>query len=148
MFIIAHAAEIATLAHEGQKYGEHKYVKHLYDVSETVYALLHGQAHEEWHDHAVMAAWLHDALEDTFVTAGILRNQGCPEDVVLAIELLTKTPGYDYNTYIQNIRNNRIALLVKRADTLCNLRQSMVSGEKRRFMKYIKQLGLLEGHYD
>ena len=68
-------------------------------------------------------AWLHDILEDTSVDRKRLLEEGFSEEVVTAVELLTKRyyPGFDYREYLENIRRNPLACKVK----LCDLRHNM-----------------------
>lgn len=70
-----------------------------------------------------LAALLHDVVEDTPVTIEDLRRFGYPEEVVVAVELLTHIKERD--TYFQYVRaiylsGNAIALRVKMADNLDN----------------------------
>lgn len=43
---------------------------------------------------------LHDVLEDTQITAETLANDGIPEEVLAALQLLTREDGIDYFEYI------------------------------------------------
>ncbi len=67
-----------------------------------------------------MAAVLHDTLEDTDVTAEVLRAEGCPEAVVLAVLALTKREGEAYEDFVQRAAANPIARAVKIADVADN----------------------------
>ena len=51
----------------------------------------------------------------------------------------------NYEKYIQNIKDNNLACLVKIADTRANLIQSTKDGDDKRIAKYTKQLRLLRG---
>ena len=51
----------------------------------------------------------------------------------------------DYLAYIRFIKSDYSAWVVKLADTMCNLEASLISGEKKRVVKYAKQLALLIG---
>jgi (p)ppGpp synthase/HD superfamily hydrolase len=62
-----------------------------------------------------VAAILHDVVEDTAVTLGDLRGGGCPEEVVAAVDSLTKRLGEDKMAYYRRVASNPIALVVKRA---------------------------------
>ena len=64
----------------------------------------------------VIAALLHDIIEDTDMTADDLRAQGFSDRVVDAVVLLTHTENDDYGEYIRNIKKNPIARAVKLAD--------------------------------
>ena len=84
---------------------------------------------------ARMAAVLHDVVEDTEITFDDLAAQGCPEDVLEALTLLTHVkPGQDpgesrsdylhrldadyLTSYIEAMRQNPIARAVKLAGPL------------------------------
>lgn len=62
------------------------------------------------------AAWLHDVLEDTDVTAQELLEAGVLPDVVDIVVLLTRTPDVTPDEYYARIRPNPIARRVKLAD--------------------------------
>ena len=86
---------------------------------------------------ARMAAVLHDVVEDTEITFDDLAAQGCPEDVLEALKLLThvkpeQNPGEsrsdylhrldaDYLGYVEAMRHNPIARAVKLADLSDNI---------------------------
>ncbi|MBQ9633136.1 MAG: HD domain-containing protein, partial [Lachnospiraceae bacterium] len=93
---LAHAKRLAKEAHAGQAdRGGHPYVEHLSAVA-------------SWCESDVekTVAWLHDILEDTSVDRKRLLEEGFSEEVVTAVELLTKRyyPGFDYREYLENIR--------------------------------------------
>lgn len=104
------AETIARRAHTGQqdKVGV-DYIEHPARVAERV------RQYSEVAE-AVAAAWLHDVLEDTPVTAEDLREAGVPDDVIIAVELLTKHQGQSLEDYCAGVRENPIALAVKQAD--------------------------------
>lgn len=73
----------------------------------------------------VMAALLHDTIEDCGVDADFLRARGYSEDCIEMVELLTKPPG-DERPYMQVIDDliasgNKKAMLIKIADNMDNL---------------------------
>ena len=131
-----HMAKLfATQAHGNQQYGREPYFVHLQAVA-AMGVRLGGD------DLAERAAWLHDVVEDTDVTVEQLVEH-FDVKVVIAVQLLTKKPDVIYEDYIARIRENPLALLVKKADTLCNLIQSTLQGNRKRIMKYTTQLQLL-----
>lgn len=69
------------------------------------------------------SALLHDVCEDTDVTLGELRQNGIPEPVIEAVQLLTHSPddGMTYLQYVEHLKGNEIAADVKRADLHHNL---------------------------
>ncbi len=122
-------------AHGKQQYGREPYFVHLQAVAEMTIQL--GGC-----DVAEQIAWLHDTYEDTGVSyVDLVNNFG--DRIATAVLALSKMPNEPYDTYIEIIRANALALLVKKADTLCNLTQSTLEGNHKRVMKYTKQLQLL-----
>ena len=70
-------------------------------------------------DHVTQAAWLHDVIEDTAVTANELRETGFSESVIAMVELLTKPKGQaTCEAHIATIieSNNLGAILIKLSD--------------------------------
>jgi len=68
-----------------------------------------------------MAAVLHDVVEDTKVTLSELRRLGYPEEVLRAVELLSRRHEDTYEQFVERLLPNRIARLVKRADLEDNM---------------------------
>jgi (p)ppGpp synthase/HD superfamily hydrolase len=70
-----------------------------------------------------LVALLHDVIEDTAYTAEDLLRMGYPEDVVAAVQRLSKPKGIPYLDCIQAIvaSGDRMAMAVKRADNQDNL---------------------------
>ena len=62
------------------------------------------------------AAWLHDVLEDTPVTAQELFEAGVLPDVIDVVQLLTRTPDISPDEYYAAIRQDPVARRVKLAD--------------------------------
>ena len=114
------ARAIAEMAHVGQtdKAGN-PYVRHPERVA-TYVRLLTGGFSAKDQQHAVAAAWLHDVIEDTKVSYGMLREFDIPEPVIEAVRLLTRYPDVAPEVYYANIRENKIALVVKYADLVDN----------------------------
>lgn len=70
-------------------------------------------------DHVVQAAWLHDVIEDTPITAADLRKDGYAEAVIEMVELLTKPEAVvSYAERIAGIiaSGNLGAILIKLSD--------------------------------
>jgi len=67
-------------------------------------------------DDVAATAWLHDVVEDGFVTLDELRDAGIPDHVIIAVDLLTHREKQPLEHYLEPIRENRLALLVKMAD--------------------------------
>src|SRR5262245_16241097 len=69
----------------------------------------------------MMAAILHDVVEDTDWTLDQLRQAGFPEEVVQAVECLTHRDREIYDEFIARVRTNAIASKVKLADLEDNM---------------------------
>jgi len=127
--------------HTGQKYGNRAYTAHLQEVAEQALKL---RAHVSDFDELTVraTAWLHDVLEDTTATYAELAELAGTE-IADAVQVLTKQvgqQGYSYEAYVAGVLANPLALLVKRADTLCNLAESVRGGDAMRVAKYAKQV--------
>ena len=64
----------------------------------------------------VCVALLHDVVEDTPLTFDDLRNEGIPEIVIEALELMTHSEGVPYQDYVYRLKFNPLAKRVKLAD--------------------------------
>lgn len=120
MSTIARARAFAVAAHGEQRYGAHPYVFHL----DAVAALL-----APFGEQAQVVGYLHDVAEDTAVGwEEICREFG--ERVATAVALVTDEPGPSRKE--RKGRTNAklaatddpLALIVKAADRLANLRES------------------------
>ena len=100
------AFEIAKMAHAGQtdKAGL-DYILHPLQVAAEVTT-----------DEEKAVALLHDIIEDTDVTASELLAKGLPDNVVEAVEALTKKHNQNYAAYLAGVKKNRLATAVKLAD--------------------------------
>ena len=67
-------------------------------------------------EETVIAALLHDVVEDTDYTLDDLKNAGFPDSVINALSLLTHDDGAPYMEYVAKLRSNPIARAVKLAD--------------------------------
>jgi (p)ppGpp synthase/HD superfamily hydrolase len=115
---INRALEFATQKHKGQKrIGGKDYISHPIAVWEIVKEQGYGEDYQ-------ITALFHDLLEDTDATENeilMLSNQ----NVLDAVKLLTKEKGYDMQKYIEGIKSNSIAFVVKSADRLHNLQSAL-----------------------
>lgn len=166
--LYAAALRIARLAHRGQKREKpdgRDYIEHCQDVVEMM-------PEGDWPLRTV--AILHDTVEDTRrkpargsaahrksggayrVTAGTLREDGMPEEVIAAVEAMTKGEDPDYLAYVRRkVLPNELARKVKMADNAVNLRDRLkglasgkLSSEDRatfqgKVLDYLKSLRLL-----
>lgn len=99
-------------------------------------------------EETVIAALLHDVVEDTHYTVNDLKEKGFSKSVLDAIQLLTHDDNEDYMSYVAKIKNNPIACCVKLADLRHNSDLSRLDkvDEKalKRYKKYQKAIALLE----
>jgi (p)ppGpp synthase/HD superfamily hydrolase len=106
------ARTLATAAHRGQvdKAGQ-PYINHPAAVA----AMLgeHG-------DNAVMAGWLHDTVEDTEVSLDQLRKMGFPDEVVQAVDAVTRREGETYMEFVTRAAKDPLGRQVKLADNAHN----------------------------
>lgn len=111
---VAAIVRLAGEAHTGQvdQQGRDYFDAHLRPIAEG--ALLFGEE-------AVRAAWLHDILEDTEVTAGDLATRGVNPNVIAAIESVTRREGEPYAELIQRSAADRLGRYVKLADNAWNI---------------------------
>jgi (p)ppGpp synthase/HD superfamily hydrolase len=68
-----------------------------------------------------IVAVLHDVLEDTAIAVGDLRQAGYGEEVLQALEALTRRKGEQYADLIERAARNPLARRVKLADLADNL---------------------------
>ena len=131
------AFSIARKAHEGQldKAGV-DYIEHPIYVASRV------DTEEE-----KAVALLHDVIEDSPVSAEELLQAGLPETVVTAVQVLTKKKEQDYQTYLETVKKNPLARVVKLADLKHNSDLSRLSSitekDRERLKKYKKAIDFL-----
>ncbi len=70
------------------------------------------------------AAWMHDVIEDTDVTADDLRRAGIQDEIVDLVLTLTRTKPESYQEYLNRIKQNPKAVQVKLADLSHNSQMS------------------------
>jgi (p)ppGpp synthase/HD superfamily hydrolase len=132
------ARDYAAVAHRGQTYGAEPYTAHLEAVVSIVRAV---DASAE----AEAVAYLHDALEDTEATAAEL-TMLFGASVATAVLLVTDPEGENRRTRKEalharlsgldsGVPTMRLALLVKAADRLANVRAS-ATGHPRKLRMY------------
>ncbi len=96
----------------------------------------------------VIAALLHDVIEDTDLTLENLKKEGFGDTVLEALTLLTHDPAVPYMEYIESIRHNPVARAVKLADLrhnsdLTRLNQ-ICDNDLQRNEKYLEAIRRLE----
>lgn len=70
---------------------------------------------------ARITAVLHDVVEDTPHTLTELRTLGYAEEVLQALDCLTRRAGESYEAFIQRVKGNALARRVKLADLADNM---------------------------
>jgi len=68
-----------------------------------------------------IVAVLHDVVEDTDISFRQLKSLGFAEDVIQAIDCLTKREGEGYDAFIERISKNKLATQIKIQDIQDNL---------------------------
>lgn len=112
-----------------------------FDHSLNVYkSLVHFYEDNECYETKVVAAVLHDILEDSNCTIQELIDIGVSDSAIRVIKLLTKTEGQNYDDYLKAIKNNPIATKIKIADMLNNLSDNPT---KNQIKKYLSGLNYL-----
>lgn len=134
---VALALSIAVNAHENQcDKGGAPYIHHVLRV-----------ANQMSDTSSTIAALLHDVVEDGDWTCEQLADKGFAQDVVEAVDCLTRREGEDYKDFIQRCAKNPIAVSVKIADLRDNLNPSRLSEmtpkDYRRMEKYRDALLIL-----
>ena len=98
---------------------------------------------------AMMAAVLHDVVENSTWTLDDLRKEGFSNEVLNAVDSLTHRDkeGEDYWDYIQRAKSDPIALKVKLADLEDNLNpdrlNEITEKDEKRFDRYRKAQEML-----
>ncbi len=136
--VLSKAIVLAVQAHAGQadKAGE-SYIFHPLRVMLRM-----------TDDLARMTAVLHDVLEDTPITADELRREGIPQEVIAAVACLTRRQSESYAEFIERIKPNPLARIVKCADLEDNLDASrlrtLTQADLKRMDNYRQALATLQ----
>ena len=134
MITEAGAKIIAKLAHKGQLYGrEDYYTAHIKPLVEMV-RIAGGNKH------AIVAAYLHDVVEDTELTLDDLAALGVDMEVIYTLKAITRTSDIEYLKYIQNLKSNKNAVLIKKLDLQLNLANSPRESLRARYIKALEIL--------
>ena len=145
--LITKATKIALKVHENQvDKKNYPYMSHVLDVASRVSHL--GESFE-------IVGLLHDAIEDSEsdeLMNEILEeiNTCFDEEVMGAIQAMTKSPGEDYfQEYLPRLKENKIALQVKIADSSHNLSKAHLIEDKtlqeklrNKYIKVLNELGV------
>ena len=128
--LVGKAIAVATEAHAGvtRKYSGEPYIVHPLRVSIRAAAINDYPILS--HD-IILSAILHDVVEDTDVSLQDLRDHGFPEDVVEAVDALSRRPDEKYSDFVNRAKQNITARIVKLADVMDNLSDLPASSSVR-----------------
>lgn len=131
------AIAIAATAHAGQvDKGGAPYILHPLKV------MLRMSTLEER-----IVAVLHDVVEDCDISLEDLRQEGFSEEVLTAIESVTKVPAESYEDFVERAAQNPIGRVVKLADLEENSDLSRIASpsweDLERIEKYRRAIGRL-----
>lgn len=137
------AIDIAIHAHDMQlDKGGMLYVLHPLHVMDSVDGI-----------DAKIVAVLHDVVEDTETTLANLAEYEFPQEIIDAIDAITKRKGEKKEAYWARVKANPLALQVKLADIAHNSsegRLAALSSDERNYLrtKYAKALAFLRNEVD
>lgn len=162
MNLVIKAKAVAESSHDGQTYGQHDYF--TYHVAPVVFSVIDAidagilsanrmrMKSKEIAPTAnyIIVAYLHDIVEDTDVTLQYIGEQ-FGNDIMIAVDAITKRKKEKYDVYIERVRINNVARVVKYYDILNNLQNTIYdikndSANKaslKRVDKYMRALHLL-----
>jgi len=134
---LENAITLALKAHSGQtdKAGQ-AYILH------PLRLMLKFQDKEEQ-----IVAILHDVVEDSAMTLNTLKENGFSDNIISAIECLTKRDNEDYLHFVNRVKKNQLARKVKIEDIKDNMDlkrlNSITDKDLERITKYHKALNIL-----
>ena len=136
--MLERAIILATEAHKGQKdKGGVCYILHALRV------MLCFEKEEQQ-----IVAVLHDVLEDTEISEEYLQSVGFHKNIIEAVVCLTKKQCENYFDYIEGVKQNDIARMVKLADLQDNMNlkriKNITQKDIDRIEKYKKAKRILE----
>lgn len=145
------AKELAQYAHREQLYGDNPYYFHLSNVEEIL-RIVGASLEDDFSYPILIAAWLHDVLEDTAVTLDSLRAV-FDNEIIDIVWNVTDAPCVSRRqkklaTY-QKIKLDERSLILKLADRLANVQFSLVNNlrffrmyqrEQAEFAKHLKPM--------
>ena len=67
-------------------------------------------------DEEKAVAYLHDVIEDISLTLLDLEMFGFSKNIIEAVDILTKKKGQDYQSYLNLVKTNELARVLKLAD--------------------------------
>lgn len=145
---VAAAAALARQAHRGQKYGEKPYTAHLEEVVAICEKYAETKSTGPLREILSELAWLHDSVEDTTLTAEEI-CEAFGLFTMYCVLLLTDPPGLPRkerkaisHEKLKAVRDNEpmcVALIVKAADRLANIRSCVRDNAKDMLEMYRKE---------
>lgn len=149
MGLIEAVYSFAAEAHKGQQYGENDYfLYHICCVVEDLKRRYCGWGEDPiWCEKIICTAYLHDVIEDTGYTKVDVYNllvehttEETAKEITHAVDVLTKREDVSYNDYIENVKTNKLASIVKEADAKFNMEECIAQGNYKWAKKYLKVL--------
>lgn len=120
---------IATQAHDGQlDKGNHPYILHPLRLLTRAST-----------DKVRIVAVLHDVVEDTDITLEQLRDEGFDEEIVEALDCLSRRQHETYDEFIERIQPNALARAVKLLDLEDNCDVSRIADPSEEDYKRIEK---------
>ncbi|RTZ46703.1 HD domain-containing protein [Chryseobacterium arthrosphaerae] len=136
--LLEKAISIAVQAHAGQTDKSGKpYILHVLRV------MMKGKSEDE-----MIGGILHDLVEDTDWTFEQLKEEGFPQHIITALELVTRKDREKYSDFIQRISGNPLAVAIKLNDLDDNMNVNRLNEvtvkDAERLSKYIYARKYLE----
>ena len=91
-----------------------------------------------------IVAVLHDTIEKTDVDLNYLKDTGFSEQILFAVDSLSRRPDEDYDYYIQRVSKNKLATKVKVMDLHDNISSLGREPKKMNSNNYLKYQKALE----
>lgn len=120
---------IAVKAHQGQvDKGGNPYILHPLRVMFSMKG-----------ENEKICAVLHDVIEDTDITLEFLRNDGFSEEILSALDTLTRRKSESYDQFIDRIVDNQLACNVKLADLSDNMNLTRIKNPSHKDLERIEK---------
>ena len=91
-----------------------------------------------------IVAILHDTIEKTQIDYGYLEDAGFSEEILFAVDSLSRRPDEDYDYYIHRVSKNKLATKVKVIDLNDNISSLAREPKKMNSNNYLKFQKALE----
>jgi len=130
MSTLEKAISIATQAHMGQKdKAGAPYILHPLRVMMKMPT-----------ENEMITAVLHDVIEDTSCTVEMLRKEGFTNDILEALDCLSRKDSESYKEFIERVKQNPLAIKIKLADLEDNMDENrlgtLTEADTKRLDKY------------